>query len=340
MSFLSSRDLLMIATGMCVAVIGSGGFTVLRVFDADVDQRPWNKSFEAPPNLRRSSCLTAPPERDGWRSVHLYYGSADLLTNAIKVRRLGYPGSQAVAWGSDEEKFDDASVRWYSEHGQDVAVAKFFGFKRSGYFIDLAAHKAAESSNTYALERYYGWEGLCIEPNSVYWFDLSMRRKCHVLGAVVGPKSMQEVTFRVKDNAPGLAGIVGDDFDNKPRTQDEVGNDSTRYTASFSDILEMFDVPRVIDFLSLDVEGAERFIMGGFPFERYTINVMTVERPDTSLVDLLQDHGYKHVYNFRRGDTLWAHSSVYDDGKSRVEKDKSDITLHQVKNLPPLAFTK
>ena len=52
------------------------------------------------------------------------------------------------------------------------------------------------------------------------------------------------------------------------------------------------DIPKVIDYLSLDVEGAETMIMSAFPFDSHTIKVMTVERPTPELKRLLQRHGY------------------------------------------------
>ena len=43
--------------------------------------------------------------------------------------------------------------KWFAQHGQDVAVAKFFNFKRNGFFVDLAANDAVWASNTFSLEQ-------------------------------------------------------------------------------------------------------------------------------------------------------------------------------------------
>ena len=125
-------------------------------------------------------------------------------------------------------------------------------------------------------------------------------------------------------------GIVGDNFDNTKDKKD----DERRYAASLLSVLEMFDAPSIIDFISLDVEGAEQYIMRDFPFDKYKFLAMTIERPKGELRTLLEANGYKHLYDFPRGDTLWAHSSVYEEGKSRLEIDPQDIDNHSVKNLP------
>ena len=54
--------------------------------------------------------------------------------------------------------------------------------------------------------------------------------------------------------------------------------DSTqRRTASLWRVFELFNVPNKIDYLSLDVEGAELFIMEAFPFDKYQFSVLTTE---------------------------------------------------------------
>jgi hypothetical protein len=65
--------------------------------------------------------------------------------------------------------------------------------------------------------------------------------------------------------------------------------------ASLEAILEMFDTPKVTDYLSLDVEGAEDYIMKDFPLDKYQFLCLTVERPKGVLKALLDKHGYKHV---------------------------------------------
>jgi hypothetical protein len=92
----------------------------------------------------------------------------------------------------------------------------------------------------------------------------------------------------------------------------------------------MFNAPKIIDYLSLDVEGAELFIMKDFPFDRYVFKCMTVERPKDELKSLFERNGYKHVLDFKRGDTLWAHESFYEDGKKLTEIYPDEIHQHKI----------
>lgn len=77
--------------------------------------------------------------------------------------------------------------------------------------------------------------------------------------------------------------------------------------------MQMFrdlDVPKVIDYLSLDVEGAEYFAFKDFDFSEFTFLSATVERPK-QLHDLLLKNDYfflKHHGDF--GDTMYIHKTI------------------------------
>ena len=59
------------------------------------------------------------------------------------------------------------------------------------------------------------------------------------------------------------------------------------------------------------MEGAEYLIMQHFPWQDYTIKVLTVERPSEELKQLFEKHGYQHLKDLAWwGETLWAHKST------------------------------
>jgi hypothetical protein len=151
--------------------------------------------------------------------------------------------------------------------------------------------------------------GLCIEANPKYWRDLSFR-KCQVVGAVVGHIRMEKVKFLMKGVSGGL---VGNDFDNKVKGKSRnnmKGETLEFYTVPLLEILQRNHAPAVIDYLSLDVEGAEYFIMQDFPFDQYTVRVLTVERPKAELRSLLRSQDYHHIKDMSKwGETLWVHAT-------------------------------
>ncbi|KAI2507587.1 methyltransferase [Fragilaria crotonensis] len=222
-------------------------------------------------------------------------------------------------------------VPWFSQARQDEVVSRLLRGKRNGFFVDLAANDAAILSNTYSLEKKFGWTGLCIEPNPIYWANLTYR-ECQVVAAVVGKERMEEVLFRFDNGDHG--GIVGDGFDNGKR-HGRVSD--PRYTVTLKEILERFNAPELIDYLSLDVEGAEEFIIKEFPLTKYKVSLMTIERPKEPLRALLDQNGYKFVKRLSTwGETLWAHESITGaldlsilDEFTPTKKPKSSIEVIQ-----------
>ena len=214
-------------------------------------------------------------QRDGWATIDVFYGSPNLLV-------------------------PPSSGEWAAQVLQDRIVATLFRNQKNGYFVDLAANQAVALSNTYALEKKLQWRGLCVEPNPIYWHELSFR-DCDVVAAVVGQTRMERIEFATSKTAWG--GIVG--FDNVKDPNQKV---TPYYTVPFVEILEKKKAPTVIDYLSLDIEGAEYYVMQGFPFHQYQVKVMTVERPSHELQKLLTSQGYvllKMLSYF--GETLWVH---------------------------------
>jgi hypothetical protein len=212
----------------------------------------------------------------GWKPVHVFYG----------------------------EPLDTGDKQWFAQVHQDEAILDLLGNK--GYFVDLAANDAVEWTNTLALERA-GWDGLCVEPNPTYWYGLS-HRKCQVAGALVGAtKTKVKVKFR------GVFGGIVGKLDEKLANRKKEPNAPVqeRYTAPLIEVLQKFNVPSTIDYLSLDVEGAEYLIMKDFPFDKYSIKIMTVERPGKDLRKLFESQGYVFLKDLAWwGETLWAHKST------------------------------
>jgi hypothetical protein len=123
----------------------------------------------------------------------------------------------------------------------------------------------------------------------------------------VGHTRMEKINFSTRNV---FGGIVGEKFNNK-RVRPQFAE--SYYTVPLLEILQRNRAPQVIDYLSLDVEGAEHYIMQDFPFDQYTICVMTIERPNDPLQELLKSQGYQFLQTISVfGETLWAHTSCMD----------------------------
>lgn len=156
---------------------------------------------------------------------------------------------------------------------------------------------------------FIAWKGLCIEPNFSYWQDLSARR-CQLIGAVVGKNRNEKVSFTLAKKEFG--GIIGDKFDHTTKKKGMKPRDF--FTVPLVEIFEQQHVPKTIDYLSLDIEGAELYVMEAFPFGQYTVRVITIERPKKALRDVLERNSYKLLRILSDfGETLWIHQTAEKD---------------------------
>jgi hypothetical protein len=225
-------------------------------------------------------------QMEGWNPINVYYGEKKGLFNDTPPK---YKETQSS----------------FSQVKQDSIILKLLG--PDGYFIDLAANDAVAKSNTLALERQ-GWTGLCVEPNPVYWYGLS-HRSCTVVGALVSGTISEQVKVKFRGVFGGIVGKLDDNQANRHKEPD--AEEVTRYTAPIFEVLQEFNVPHVIDYLSLDVEGSEYEIMKDFPFKEYTFKVISIERPNEELKSLLSENGYIFLAELAVwGEYLWCHSST------------------------------
>ena len=179
------------------------------------------------------------------------------------------------------------------------------------FFVDLAANHFMDLSNTLALEKK-GWKGLCIEGNHLYWYDLARYRTCTVVGAFVGGKENEDGKQVKVVNGKGhfgpMGGIVGEGMDNSKHTAKATDD---RDLVSIITIFKETKVPKIIDYFSLDVEGAESLVMQDFPWDEYKFRFLTIERPKDDLSATLQGQGYKVIAGIGGfGEEVWMHEKA------------------------------
>lgn len=200
-----------------------------------------------------------------------------------------------------------------SQAGQDAWVfGEVFNEKRGGFFLDIGAHDGVTISNTFLLERRYGWSGICIEANPSTFRSLARNRRCTCLNVCLD-RQRGEVEFATRDV---LGGIVDPNLDNNAHA---VGSNVIRLaTVPLIEVLDSQRAPNVIDYLSIDVEGAEERVLDSFDFDRYRFNCITIERPSVKLRTLLEAKGYELIKEIKGLDCFYVHREHLEDYKANL----------------------
>ena len=186
------------------------------------------------------------------------------------------------------------------------------GLPRAGFFVDLACADGVHINNTLFLEKWLSWNGLLFEPNPGFWPEIAKNRTSPLVKEAVSDAAGQTIKFRI-DNGM-LGGIVADDTDNSPSARgDELVNAEIIdvQTTTLTDELDRIVAPSAIDFMSLDIEGAEMLAMRGLDLNRYRIRCAAIERPTPELDILLDGHGYRQARH-TANDVIYVHETYWD----------------------------
>lgn len=207
-----------------------------------------------------------------------------------------------------------------SQLRQDIFVLAVVGMRtQEGFFVEFGATDGQELSNSWLLEKEFGWSGILAEPGDVWQETLVENRSCAIDFRCVWSRSGQKIMFN--ETTFGELSTVDlfseSDFFARARAK---GRKYVVETVSLRDLLKAHDAPKKIDYLSIDTEGSEFEILSSFEFNEYEIDVITVEHNFTSnrakIKELLTVQGYVQLYEgLSDPDDWYVHNRVL-DGKS------------------------
>jgi len=171
---------------------------------------------------------------------------------------------------------------YHSEYEQDKWLHEnIFHNKVNGVFVEIGALDGVFHSNTNFFEKEYNWTGICVEPNPVMFNDMLSNRSCIRVKAAITDSTGSSDFLAINDVLRGWSGIVRlmePEHLQRINTEVKSRNLQTIYvnTLTLNELLDKFSVTN-IDYLSIDVEGAEYTILSVFDFDRFNIDILEVE---------------------------------------------------------------
>ena len=189
--------------------------------------------------------------------------------------------------------------------GQDLFALSETDLKSNGFFVEFGATNGFELSNTYMLEKRFGWSGILAEPAKVWHTDIQNNRTAYIETNCVWTESNLKLEFN-ETRYPEVSTI---DTFTKSDSHLNSRRNGKKYqvtTISLNDLLAKYNAPYSIDYLSIDTEGSELEILQAFDFSKHQISVITVEHNFTQqreqIYQLLTSKGYtrklEHISQF------------------------------------------
>lgn len=187
---------------------------------------------------------------------------------------------------------------------------------RDGFFVEFGAADGQYISNTYRLERDYGWTGILSEPALAWHGALAQNRSCQISHKCVWTKTGEMLSFRQAPD-PALSSLGEFASRDSHAREREHGVEISVETISLIDLLDECRAPSTIDYISIDTEGSELPILQAFDFDRYSVRLLSVEHNHTEseakLDRFLSSKGFERCFpEFSMIDGWYRNTTVRD----------------------------
>jgi FkbM family methyltransferase len=161
-----------------------------------------------------------------------------------------------------------------SQLKQDYWVLKNLNMMKSGFFIEVGACDPIYLSNSYHLERDFGWSGILVEPNPEIVNRLKLHRIAKVIDAAVG--SLEYVELDLAQD-PEFSTISSKENTSVHKLFRGSGRKVSVRCMKLSEICEKNNVPEFFDYLSVDVEGFELEVLKSGDWSKWRPKCISIE---------------------------------------------------------------
>jgi FkbM family methyltransferase len=217
----------------------------------------------------------------------------------------------------------------YAQNAEDVRLRRAFQGQPSGFYIDVGANDPVEYSIT---KHFYesGWNGINIEPAPGPYALITEARSRDINLNVGCSNQAGSLTLHVARNATGLSTFTAEEVAIHQKKGFEFDS-VTVPVATLASLCEQHAKDRLIDFLSIDVEGHEREVLEGADFRRFRPRVVVIEATRPTTTEPTHER-WQHL--FLENDYIFA---VF-DGLNRYYVRREDEPLVAVVALAPNTF--
>ena len=183
--------------------------------------------------------------------------------------------------------------------GEDLQVKKYFNNKKKGFYVDVGAYHPIQRNNTMLLHEM-GWEGINIDISdfSIKLFDRLRPNDTNLNVAVSKTNGYVEMFYQKKLSQLHTIKkeIANNVFQGKIKSKkilSKTMNEILKETKYFK---------KKIDFLDIDVEGADLEVLESLDFSEYSPELICVEyigedKKNSDIFNFLINKNYKNIWS-------------------------------------------
>jgi FkbM family methyltransferase len=196
------------------------------------------------------------------------------------------------------------TFKYKSINNLDRKIESYLNFN-NGFFVELGANDGISQSNSYYFEKYREWKGVLIEPiphNYLKCLKNRSKRSQVFCNACVSFEYKEKFVEIIYSNLMSTSLGLETDIDNAENhaligkqflEEDETNFNFGAVANQLNNILFKANAPKQIDFLSLDVEGAELEVLKGINHNKYRFKFICIEsRNIAKITDYLSINNY------------------------------------------------
>ena len=219
--------------------------------------------------------------------------------------------------------FKNKRKTYYGHHELDKKLKKYLNYEK-GFFVELGANDGIKQSNTFYFEKNLNWRGILVEPikikylkclkhrssknyfynNACVGFNFKNERIKMIYSDLMSSIDDKNIITKVNSKEHALEG-------RKYLLQNEKIEEFWVNTKTLNDIFIEVNSPKLIDFLSLDVEGSEMEVLNGIDFTVYNFKFILVEsRDDDEIIKYLHNKNYGFLEKISKRDLIFKYREL------------------------------
>ena len=193
---------------------------------------------------------------------------------------------------------------YYSQWGEDLFIKNYFKNKKDGFYADIGCFHPIMYSNTCLLFNN-GWSGLNIDLNktSIDLFKIMRPNDYNICAALSDQQEETDLFFDHNFSPVNTLSKSVYDTSNKNVSFKKM-NKKKISTLTFEDIIKKIPNSLAIDFLNIDCEGYDFYVLKGLNLKKYSPKLICIETHDVygnpvemhdKIIKFLKDYNYSHL---------------------------------------------